>query len=83
MDNLARHLHLHVISADLLSETMVNKKHYNSFHPKLGFFLHIQEVLEWFDAEPTFFSNKVSRHTYQSDSVRSFLDGGCGTGQST
>jgi len=38
---------------------MKNKKHYNSFHPKLGFFLHIQEVLEWFDAEPTFFSNTV------------------------
>jgi len=53
------HLHLHVISADLLSDTMKNKKHYNSFHPKLGFFLHIQEVLEWFDAEPTFFSNTV------------------------
>jgi len=51
------HLHLHVISADLVSETMKNKKHYNSFHPKLGFFLHIQEVLEWFDAEPTFFSS--------------------------
>lgn len=39
---------------------MKNKKHYNSFHPKLGFFLDIQEILEWFDAEPTFFSNTVS-----------------------
>lgn len=53
------HLHLHLLSADLLSEKMKTKKHYNSFHPKLGFFLHIQEVLEWFDAEPTFFSNTV------------------------
>jgi len=53
------HLHLHVLSSDLLSEKMKNKKHYNSFHPKLGFFLDIQEILEWFDAEPTFFSDMV------------------------
>jgi len=53
------HIHLHVLSSDLLSEKMKNKKHYNSFHPKLGFFLDIQQVLEWFDADPTFFSNTV------------------------
>jgi len=56
-----RHLHLHIISADLCSEKMKNKKHYNSFHPKLGFFLHIDEVTSWFDADHTFFSTKVSR----------------------
>ena len=65
----ARHLHLHVISADLLSESMKNKKHYNSFHPKLGFFLHIAQVLEWFDAEATFFSNTVSHPIYWNDSI--------------
>jgi len=54
-----QHLHLHVLSADLLSDKMKNKKHYNSFHPKLGFFLHLEDILEWFDAEPTFFSNTV------------------------
>jgi len=53
------HLHLHVLSADLLSEKMKNKKHYNSFHPKLGFFLHMEEILEWLDAEATFFANTV------------------------
>jgi len=59
MNRAARHLHLHVLSADLLSEKMKNKKHYNSFHPKLGFFLPIEDVLEWLDAEATFFSNTV------------------------
>ncbi|KAF8163247.1 HIT-like domain-containing protein [Crassisporium funariophilum] len=53
------HLHLHVLSADLCSDKMKTKRHYNSFHPKLGFFLHIEDVLSWFDAEPTFFSNLV------------------------
>ncbi|GAA5886069.1 hypothetical protein JCM6882_004252 [Rhodosporidiobolus microsporus] len=41
-----KHVHLHVISSDLISPKLKNKKHYNSFHPKLGFFLHLDEVLE-------------------------------------
>ncbi|TFK42641.1 HIT-like domain-containing protein [Crucibulum laeve] len=53
------HLHVHVLSADLCSEKMKNKKHYNSFHPSLGFFLHIDEVLSWFDAEPSFYAAKA------------------------
>jgi aprataxin len=53
------HLHLHVLSADLCSEKLKIKKHYNSFHPKLGFFLHIDEVLSWFDAEPSYFAKLV------------------------
>ncbi len=52
---LHRHLHLHVISADLCTPTMKVKKHYNSFHPKLGFFLSLDDVLSWFDAEPSQF----------------------------
>lgn len=63
-ERTARHLHLHVLSADLLSDKMKNKKHYNSFHPKLGFFLHLEDILEWFDAAPTFFSNTVSQPIY-------------------
>lgn len=35
---------------------MKTKKHYNSFHPKLGFFQDIDEILLWFDAEPSYFS---------------------------
>lgn len=31
------------------------KKHYNSFHPKLGFFIHLEEVQEWFEAEPSYY----------------------------
>jgi len=44
------HIHLHIISSDLHSPSLKNKKHYNSFHPKLGFFLHLDEVLDWFEA---------------------------------
>jgi aprataxin len=51
----ARHLHLHVLSNDLCSEKMKIKKHYNSYHPTLGFFLHLHEVLSWFDEEPSYF----------------------------
>jgi len=36
---------------------MKNKKHYNSFHPSLGFFLHVDDVLEWFDAERSFYNS--------------------------
>ncbi|KAJ4480591.1 HIT-like domain-containing protein, partial [Lentinula edodes] len=53
------HLHLHVISSDLCSERLKNKKHYNSFHPKLGFFLHIDDVLSWFDSEPSYYREMV------------------------
>lgn len=49
------HLHLHVLSADLCSPSMKLKKHYNSFNPKHGFFLHLDEVLSWLDAEPSYF----------------------------
>ena len=52
-----RHIHLHVLSADLCSERMKIKKHYNSFHPKLGFFLHVDQILSWFDAEISYFEN--------------------------
>ncbi|KAH7914952.1 HIT-like domain-containing protein [Hygrophoropsis aurantiaca] len=53
------HLHLHVISNDLCSPRMKLKKHYNSFHPKLGFFLHLNDVLSWFDAEPSYFETAI------------------------
>jgi aprataxin len=48
---------MHVMSGDLVSEKLKHKKHYNSFHPKLGFFLHIDEILSWFDAESTYYQN--------------------------
>ncbi|KAL8281116.1 hypothetical protein RQP46_006474 [Phenoliferia psychrophenolica] len=41
-----RHVHLHIISSDLISPKLKNKKHYNSFHPKLGFFLHLDDVID-------------------------------------
>ncbi|KAG5727674.1 Transcription factor [Termitomyces sp. T112] len=53
------HLHLHVLSSDLRSDRMKSKKHYNSFHPKAGFFLDIDEVMSWFDAEESYFSTKA------------------------
>ncbi|KAJ4488139.1 hypothetical protein J3R30DRAFT_3654469 [Lentinula aciculospora] len=39
--------------------SMQTKKHYNSFHPKLGFFLHIDDVLSWFDSEPSYYNEMV------------------------
>lgn len=47
---------------------MKHKKHYNSFHPKLGFFLHLDEVLSWFDEEPSYFERvgSGSRHDIRS-----------------
>ncbi|KAF8231307.1 HIT-like protein [Tricholoma matsutake] len=62
-----KHLHLHVLSGDLCSPKLKNKKHYNSFHPKLGFFLDIDEVLSWFDAEPSYFASmsKLEPKTYE------------------
>ncbi|KAG1743902.1 HIT-like domain-containing protein [Suillus lakei] len=53
------HLHLHVLSADLYSPKMKLKKHYNSFHPSLGFFLHMKDVLSWFDAEPSYYQRMI------------------------
>ena len=43
------HVHLHIISSDLMSDCLKNKKHYNSFHPSHGFFLHLDDVLSWFE----------------------------------
>jgi len=31
------------------------KKHYNSFHPSRGFFLPLEDVRGWLDAEPSYF----------------------------
>ncbi|KDQ60763.1 hypothetical protein JAAARDRAFT_31735 [Jaapia argillacea MUCL 33604] len=61
------HLHLHVISSDLVSPSLKNKKHYNSFHPKLGFFLHLDDVLSWFDTDPSFYTrmSKLEKSEYE------------------
>ncbi|KAF7338341.1 HIT-like protein [Mycena venus] len=63
------HLHLHVLSDDLCSERMKNKKHYNSFHPKLGFFLDIDEVLSWFDAEDSYYTSMAKLDTKHYESM--------------
>lgn len=62
------HLHLHVLSADLYSPKMKLKKHYNSFHPSLGFFLHLKDVLSWFDAVPSYYQRmiKLDANDYES-----------------
>ncbi|KAK2466969.1 hypothetical protein APHAL10511_001227 [Amanita phalloides] len=63
------HLHLHVLSADLCSEKMKNKKHYNSFHPKLRFFLDIDTVISWFDATPSFRTSVMGRSQTMYDKM--------------
>ncbi|KAI0374935.1 hypothetical protein BV20DRAFT_935176 [Pilatotrama ljubarskyi] len=56
------HLHLHIVSTDFLGDGFKKKRHCNSFHPTLGFFLDIDEVIRWFDPdiEPTWFAMKSS-----------------------
>jgi aprataxin len=40
------HLHLHVISMDLVSDRLKHKKHYLSFHPDVGFALRLEYIEE-------------------------------------
>lgn len=40
------HVHLHIISSDLVSERLKNKKHYLSFHPSHGFWLPLEQIEE-------------------------------------
>jgi hypothetical protein len=44
-----RHLHLHVISSDLTAPALKTKRHYNTFSPRVGFFVPLDEVRAWFD----------------------------------
>ncbi|KAL1743937.1 HIT-like domain-containing protein [Schizophyllum fasciatum] len=53
------HVHLHVISADLLAPGMKHKKHYNSFHPRRGFFIHLDDILDWFEAVPNVWRRNI------------------------
>ncbi|KAH9856923.1 hypothetical protein C2E23DRAFT_805970 [Lenzites betulinus] len=55
------HLHLHLVSGEFLGEYFKNKKHNNSFHPRMGFFLPLAEVLGWLDADvgPSWFATKA------------------------
>ncbi|KAG2054767.1 HIT-like protein [Suillus hirtellus] len=61
------HLHLHVLSADLCSPRMKLKKHYNSFHPKRGFFIHLSDVLSWFEADPSYYktTSQLKKSEYE------------------
>jgi hypothetical protein len=40
---------LHVISSDLTAEALKTKRHYNSFSPRVGFFVPLAEVRPWFE----------------------------------
>lgn len=40
------HLHLHVVSMDLVSDRLKHKKHFLSFHPNVGFALRLSAVEE-------------------------------------
>jgi hypothetical protein len=49
---IGRHLHLHVISSDLIAPALKTKRHYNSFSPRTGFFIPLADVIHgWFDHE--------------------------------
>ena len=46
-----RHVHLHVISSDLTASALKTKRHYNSFSPRVGFFIPLSKVRSWFDVD--------------------------------
>lgn len=48
-----RHVHLHVISSDLIASALKTKRHYNSFSPRVGFFIPLSKVRSWFDEDAT------------------------------
>lgn len=56
-----QHLHLHVYSKDLISDSLKKKKHYNSFHPSLGFFLPLETVKGWVEGGLSTFSEMLLR----------------------
>ena len=51
-------MHIHIVSDDFSTEGLKTKKHANSFHPKLGFFIHLDDVISWYepDVDPTWFA---------------------------
>ncbi|GAA6038155.1 hypothetical protein JCM8097_005766 [Rhodosporidiobolus ruineniae] len=70
-----RHVHLHVISSDLISLKLKNKKHYNSFHPELGFFLHLHELLPEVEAGVFKLQPSSVYDSLLKDPLRSFYSG--------
>ncbi|KAH9817506.1 HIT-like domain-containing protein [Melampsora americana] len=40
------HIHLHVISEDLVSDYLKNKRHFNTFRSDLGFFIQLDDLIE-------------------------------------
>jgi hypothetical protein len=48
-DLFKSHLHLHVMSSDLCGADMERFIQYNGFHPDVGLFVTIDQVLAWFD----------------------------------
>ncbi|KAH8116895.1 hypothetical protein DFH11DRAFT_1137818 [Phellopilus nigrolimitatus] len=61
-----QHLHLHVISKDLLGD-FKRPDQYNAFHPELGYFLQLDDVLEWFIAVDSTYDRerKLPREEYR------------------
>jgi aprataxin len=54
-----RHLHLHVISDEMIAPAMKTKKHYNSFRPDLGFFVPLVEVQRWLQQDEGYLRERV------------------------
>ncbi|KAL5489855.1 HNT3_2 [Sanghuangporus weigelae] len=49
VDPSYRYLHLHVMSDDLCGSYMKQPRHFFSFHPEHEQFIHLDEVLSWFE----------------------------------
>ncbi|KAL7423152.1 aprataxin-like protein [Cryptotrichosporon argae] len=54
------HLHLHVISTDLVAPALKTKRHYNTFRPAHGFFLDAADVIGWLASGADVFRQHVA-----------------------
>lgn len=55
-----RHVHLHVIAEDRVSDSLKTKKHYNSFRPDLGFFISIMDIQRWLQEDDEYIRERVN-----------------------
>ncbi|GFZ45239.1 hypothetical protein JCM24511_02965 [Saitozyma sp. JCM 24511] len=66
-----KHVHVHVISEDRMSDKLKTKKHYNSFRPDLGFFVSLRDVQHWIEDGD---DQSIRQHIESLDSAEALLD---------
>ncbi|KLO13511.1 HIT-like protein [Schizopora paradoxa] len=69
------HIHLHVISNDFHADGLKTRKHINSFtpNPEVGYFLKLDDVLEWFEAVPEIYEMQIKPIKYEQERLKAKL----------